>query len=119
MEIHHLAIRTHDIEACAGFYRDVLGLVERQRAHHADGSLRALWLTIGPAVLMLEQATPGEPSPPPGSMELIAFAIGIDEREAWRDRLRSAGVRVEAETSFTLYFRDPEGRRIGLSCYRL
>jgi hypothetical protein len=43
-------------------------------------------------------------------MELLAFAV--DDKEAWRAR-----VEVEAETADTLYFRDPDGRRLAVSSY--
>ena len=33
------------------------------------------------------------------------------------DRLREAGVAIEDRTAFTLYVRDPDGRRVGLSSY--
>ena len=33
--------------------------------------------------------------------------------------LARAGVAVEAATEFTLYVRDPDGRRVGLSSYPL
>jgi len=59
---------------------------------------------------MLERAEPGEPPVPRGSMELLAFAV--DDKEAWRSR-----VEVEAETAHTLYFRDPDGRRLAVSSY--
>ena len=61
---------------------------------------------------MLEPAGPGEPAVPRGTMDLVAFAV--DDKETLRAR-----VDVEAETAHTLYFRDPDGRRVALSDYRL
>jgi hypothetical protein len=51
---------------------------------------------------------------PGGSQELLAFAIDASARDAWR-----AKVTVEAETTHTLYFRDPDGRRVAVSSYAL
>ncbi len=68
---------------------------------------------------MIEAAGPDEPAVPPGSLELVAFAIDEDEKPAWRARLAARGVVLEAETAFTLYFRDPDGRRVGVSHYPL
>ncbi len=48
-------------------------------------------------------------------MELVAFAI--DDLPSWRRKLAEAGVVIEAETVHTLYVRDPDGRRVGLSTY--
>jgi len=32
--------------------------------------------------------------------------------------LQAAGVRIEDRTAYTLYLRDPDGHRVGLSVYR-
>jgi len=37
------------------------------------------------------------------------------ERETTLARLKDASVPIEAETRFTIYFRDPDGRKVGLS----
>ncbi len=88
----------------------MLGLrVTRRRG---EGSV---WLAAGDAIVMIERAGEGEPPIPPGSMEMLAFTLVAEEREAMAARLRNASVAIEAETSFTLYFRDPDGRRVGLS----
>jgi catechol 2,3-dioxygenase-like lactoylglutathione lyase family enzyme len=118
MRLHHLALRTPDIERCVRFYRDVLGLPERARHYAVDGSVRAVWLASGEVVVMVERAAPGEPVPPPGGLDLVAFAIEPEAREAWQVRLAAAGVVLEGETAFTFYVRDPDGRRVGVSCYR-
>jgi len=55
----------------------------------------------------------------PGTMDLVAFAMGAQTKEAWRQRLARGGIRVEAETAYTLYFRDPDGRRVAVSDYPL
>jgi hypothetical protein len=61
---------------------------------------------------MLEVRARGEPDVPAGTMEMLAFAIAPAERAAYAQRLP-----VEHETRFTLYIRDPDGRRVGLSHY--
>jgi glyoxylase I family protein len=117
LALHHLALRARDVERTAAFYRDVIGLPERARHLSADGALRSIWLDAGGTVVMVELAAPGEPSPPEGSLDLVAFAIGPDDREAFRQRFAAAGVAIEAETAHTLYVRDPDGRRAGVSGY--
>jgi hypothetical protein len=66
---------------------------------------------------MLERATDDEVLARAGTRELIAFAV--DDRGAWRARLMGAGVTIEAETEHSLYFRDPDGRRLAVSTYPL
>jgi catechol 2,3-dioxygenase-like lactoylglutathione lyase family enzyme len=112
--IHHLALRTRDVEGLVRFYREWFGL-EVVR----DQSPRAQWLGLGEgAVLMIEAAEPGEPAIAAGSRELIAFHTDSQALADLRARLVAEG-RLEAETAYTVYFRDPDGRRVGASCYPL
>ena len=115
MRLHHLALRTRDVDALEAFYAGVLGLDGVRR----DGT-RSVWLPIGDAMLMIERAEESEPSTDPGSMELVAFAAQDEaERDAIEERLRVRDVVVEARTAHTIYFRDPDGRRVGVSTYPL
>lgn len=111
MRIHHLAFRTFDLPRLRAFYTERLGFsVTRETATSA-------WLAAGDAKVMLEAALPEEPPVPEGSKEIVVFAIGGDERDGWITRLREAAIVIEDTTAFTLYFRDPDGRRLGLSHY--
>jgi glyoxylase I family protein len=110
LRIHHIALRTRDLARLESFYAALLGLQVTRR--HGDFSV---WLSSGEATVMIERATESEPPIPPGSMEILAFAIDAKDREATIARLREASVAIEAESPFTLYFRDPDGRRVGLS----
>jgi glyoxylase I family protein len=105
MRIHHLALRTRDVMRLERFYVDELGFVES----HRQGE-RSVWLAAGEAILMIEHAEESEPPISPGTMELVAFTITPGERRALEARLK-----VEGKTDFTLYVRDPDGRRVGLS----
>lgn len=106
MRIHHVAMRTHDVDRLAGFYQATLGL----RVLRRDDARGSVWLDAAGAVLMIERAEAGEPPVDARTRELVAFAV--DDKEAWRGRLA-----VEAETAHTLYFRDPDGRRVAVSDY--
>lgn len=112
MRVHHLAFRTGDLTRLERFYVDALGLAVVRRQ---DG--RSVWLDAGGAIVMLEVRDAGEPTFPEGSKELVAFVVEPDSRALLASRLAAAGVSVEAETEFTLYVRDPDGRRIGLSSH--
>jgi catechol-2,3-dioxygenase len=110
--LHHLALRTRDISTLVDFYREWFH-VEVTR----EALPRSVWLALEHgAVLMIEAAEADEPNPPAGSFELVAFGVSVEQREALRARLVAAG-RLEAETAHTLYFRDPDGRRVGVSSY--
>jgi glyoxylase I family protein len=117
---HHLAVQVQDVERAVRFYRDVLGLAERMRHLREDGSLRSVWMDVpGGGFLALEET--GEPPQPtpfrdarPGWL-LLALRIQPAEREQAEAHLQRHGVEVVHRTRFTLYVRDPEGNRIGLS----
>jgi catechol 2,3-dioxygenase-like lactoylglutathione lyase family enzyme len=117
LRIHHIAMRTADLERLERFYVDVLGFAVVRRRQGARPE--SVWLDAGEAVLMLELAGDGEPAVMPGTMELVAFGVDEEDKEAWRTRIEGGGGRIEAETAHTIYFRDPDGRRIGASTYPL
>jgi catechol 2,3-dioxygenase-like lactoylglutathione lyase family enzyme len=111
VRVHHVAFRTASaahLDALERFYAGVLDLAVIRRT---DG--RSIWLDAGGSILMLEVRDEGEPAVPPGSKELVAFAVSKDVI----DRLAAARVPIENRTAYTLYVRDPDGRRIGLSSY--
>jgi len=113
--IHHLALRVREPETSVAFYAGILGL-EVLRRDPGQGPLRAAWLKIGDSVLMLERELRGR-GPGAGSGHLLSFAV--DDLERTIQRLATAGVAVEDRTAHTLYVRDPDGHRVGLSALRL
>ncbi len=113
-QLHHLALRTHDIPALLQFYQRWF-----QLPIVCDTRPRSVWLGLEhEAVLMIEAAAPEEPPVPVGSYELMAFRVSSEERAALRAALVGEGL-LEGETEHTLYFRDPDGRRVGASSFPL
>ena len=111
--LHHIALRTIDLPRLTRFYVHALGFrTERSR----EG---AVWLALGGgAVLMLEAALASETLIAAGTLDLLAFRAEAN-LDALRAQLALHGVTVESETAHTLYFRDPDGRRVGLSNHPL
>lgn len=112
VRLHHLALRTSDLGALERFYTGVLGLTVLRRD---EG--RSVWLDAAGAIVMLEARERDEPSVDPTSMDLTCFGIAPEAHLGFIERLRAAGVRIEERTAYTLYFRDPDGRRVGLSSF--
>lgn len=118
--VHHLAIAVRDLTATTSFYRSVLGLPVLRRWPATDGGSteRAVWLDLGAgAFLALERTAAGVPArddQTPG-LQLLALRIDVAARDEWERRFAGAGVPVVHRTAYTIYVRDPEGNRIGLS----
>jgi glyoxylase I family protein len=112
MKIHHVALRTHDLPRLRAFYVEVLGLAVLEE--EAD---RSVWLDAEGTIVMLERAADSEPAVPVGSRDLVAFSVEPGDKGSFETKLTSRGVAIEARTDFTLYFRDPDGRRVGVSHY--
>lgn len=122
---HHVAVQVRDLRAAEAFYTGVLGLRVTKRWPAGDGSERSLWVDVGNgAFLALERADSDAalPSESPfrdghAGWHLVALTIDVSTRAEWEQRFASAGVAVVHRTDFTIYVRDPDGNRIGLSHY--
>ncbi len=120
---HHVALQVTDLSAAERFYAGVLGLEVTRRWPEPDGTLRSLWLATGDgSFLALEKARPDavRPSERPfrdgaAGLHLVALRIEPGERASWEERLAALGVEVVHRSKWTLYLRDPEGNRVGLS----
>ena len=121
--VHHLAIQCRDLPAMVRFYERVLRLrVERRWPSDRpddEGGDRSVWLRTGTSVLALERcdgeaSAPPWQSPAPG-LHLLALEISWQNRDTWLGHLKHCGVDVVFQSAWTLYLRDPEGNRVGLS----
>jgi glyoxylase I family protein len=118
--LHHLAIRVRDLAAAERFYCGVLGLVVLRRWPAAEGAgERSIWVDTGDGAFLALEVTAADADADaadddPG-LHLVALKIEIQQRPAWKERLARAGVAIYHQTRFTIYVRDPEGNRVGLS----
>ena len=110
MELHHLAFRTPSLASLTDFYQRALGF---EKVGGKSGYSN--WLRMGSSVLMLEERPVDEPGITPGCMEFVGFGVSETQRTVIRAKLQGMGVIIEAESDSTTYFRDPDGRRIGVS----
>jgi catechol 2,3-dioxygenase-like lactoylglutathione lyase family enzyme len=119
--LHHAAIQCADLASCERFYREVLGLEVLRRWPRPGGGDRSVWLSAGGGSFVALERASGEPRAGDGwrdgaaGYHLLALRITPSERAGWEARLAARGVPVAHRTRFTLYLRDPEGNRVGLS----
>jgi hypothetical protein len=108
-------LRVADLHRALAFYSGLLGLPEVRRLEDGGAGLRAVWLAAGETVLMLERSLRGS-GPASGSGHVLAFAA--DDLPVWEARLTAAGVPIDDRTAETLFVRDPDGHRVGLTTHR-
>jgi len=122
--LHHVAVVVTNLPRAIAFYEHVLGLRAIKRWLTSDGkSERSVWFDLGnTSFLAVEHADNAQATQAPATKDapgwhLVALTIRLEEREQWRAHLLAVGFPVTHETAYTLYCRDPEGNRIGLSHY--
>jgi catechol-2,3-dioxygenase len=99
------------------FYSGLLGLPVLRR-WPGDAGERSVWLDMGAgAFLALERTAAAPAADEHAGWHMVALRIARDERATWVSRLAAAGHPVYQRTPFTIYARDPEGNRVGLSHY--
>ena len=119
--VHHVAVKVVDLARAERFYVRVLGLSVLKRwpgRPGDDGRDRSLWLDLaGGGFLALERADrTGEAKSEDGAgIHLLALQIRRRDRDVWIAALADVGHPIYQHTDFTIYVRDPEGNRIGLS----
>lgn len=112
--IHHIAFRCEDLDRTERFYRELFGL-KPYRVTPAGSR----WISLGEnTVLMLEQRAEGEPPLANGAMDFFALATDSSGLVEFAARCAKAGISIEHSTEFTVYVRDPDGRRVGASSYQ-
>ena len=85
-----------------------------RRLDDADG-LRSVWLRAGDVVVMLERQLRGRGEESGSAHVLVVPTLDLEDAEA---RLAARGIEVDDRTASTIYLRDPDGHRVGLSTYR-
>jgi len=127
--VNHIALAAEQPDELARFYQQALGLRKIREARDERG-VHSVWLLLpGESVLMIERGARSRAShagvdprlakfeeKPPGWLALC-ISIRAEERAQRRRQLAAGGARLEHESEYTLYFRDPEGNRFGLSSF--
>ena len=110
-----------DLEALERFYVDVIGLTPVQRTAGRNVALacgEGVVILFDPAVSGTSVGGfPAHGSQGPGH---VAFAVPVEELDAWKRRLEEHAVSIETEWRWpdgqvSLYFRDPAGNSVELA----
>lgn len=123
LAINHIALQVSNLERISEFYKEILGFSELTRHFRSDQSLRSIWLSWGergeasPFLALEQHEGDFSQKTKDEGFSFVAFHIPPSERDAWRTHFQSKGITLEHETRWTMYLRDPEGNRVGVSHY--
>jgi len=118
LSVVETAIYVDDLDAAEDFYQRVLGLRVVGKVAH-----RHVFFQVGESDVLLafNPVTTLTGDTPHGATGPGHFALGIEMQalHAWRQRLRTLGVAIEAEVEWpaggkSIYFRDPAGNSVEL-----
>ncbi len=113
MPVHHVALRSPDPLTLAGFYAAALDLREIRRAEDEAG-VCSVWLDLGGSILMVER---GAAHAQDSGWDGLFLEAEAGSGATWEARWAGMGVVATGRTDFTLYARDPEGNRLGVSSF--
>lgn len=114
-----------DLARAVAFYREVLGLPvvagDGHRFAGLDPGGRQVLLLFKRGGTLESTPVPGGVIPPHDGRgpHHVGFAVTHDAYEAWKEKLRAAGVAIEGEATWpsggrSVYFRDPDGHLLEL-----
>lgn len=120
--ISETALYVKNLQRSVEFYQQVFNF----ETLHASERLAALRVAPGQVLLIMKHGASAEPSvmsfgviPPSdgAGQQHLAFGIGPEQLDEWRDRLQQYRVEVESaidwpEGGHSLYFRDPDSHCI-------
>ena len=119
-KIFETVLYAEDLAGAERFYREALGLevIERSKLLVAFRCGGGVLLIFDPR----QSGAPGRDIPSHGTSGVghVAFTAKAEDLEAWRKKLRQAGIAIESEVEWpqggsSIYFRDPAGNVVELA----
>ena len=120
LDLHHVAIKTSDLDATERFYVDVLGM---EKVDRPDFDFPGAWLQMGDTMFHLMAGYAGKDeqgNSPTGSAAVDHLAIRAEGFDEMRQRVINAGLsyrdnEISVFKLWQLFVDDPNGVRIELN----
>ncbi len=109
--LDHASVRIGNLERARAFYEGLLGL---ERAERPDLGVRGEWYTLGQGQLhLIEGRSSGANE---GGIDPTDrhFAIQVDDLDAMRQQIKTAGIEMLDFGGQQLWIRDPDGNTVEL-----
>ena len=116
MKLHHIAIKTGNPLRLSRFYEKIIKL-KKIKTIYDNKKIRSIWFSTEDGVIIMLEKTNDRSCNAHNGFFLISFAIPVFERNEKKLFLKKKKVSVTSETSFSIYFNDPDGNRLAFSHY--
>jgi glyoxylase I family protein len=116
--LDHVSLNVSDRQASIAWYRDVLGLEQRNEPRQDDWPVFMGEFGTCIALFQAENVSPARERESTG-LRHVAFMLGKDDLERARERLTARGV-VRSEdhgNALSVYLSDPDGNVVELTTY--
>jgi catechol-2,3-dioxygenase len=118
--LDHVSLNVRDREASIAWYRDVLGLEQKNEPRADDWPVFMGELGACVALFQAERESPARERESTG-LRHLAFELTADDLERARAHLEAIGTQFRAEdhgSALSLYVPDPDGTVVELTAYR-
>jgi catechol 2,3-dioxygenase-like lactoylglutathione lyase family enzyme len=112
--LDHVSINVSDRGRAIAWYRDTLGLEQR---NEPSGDDEPVFMGEFGSCIALFQAQVVSPSREEESTGMRHVCFLVDDIDAWRERLGDSARFEDHGNAHSLYFRDPDGNVVELTTY--
>ena len=126
----HIVLNVEDIDKVLNFYTNVLGLEPERLEEFRQGKVPFPSVRINPDTVIdlfpLKEPVPATSVPLRTDLNHFCLVVGKEDMPGFMDHLKAHGVTIEEGpgqrwgahgTGISVYFSDPEKRRIEVRCY--
>jgi catechol-2,3-dioxygenase len=118
--LDHVSLNVRDRAVSIAWYRDVLGLEQKNQPRADDWPVFMGDFGAAIALFQAQQESPGREQESTG-LRHVAFAVPFEDYERAREHVEASGAEFREEdhgSALSLYVRDPDRNVVELTAYR-